>query len=49
MKNLFLLAFVLISATTFAQDDPEWGTMKNNTLTMKEIAPVWPGCSGSEF
>ncbi|GEQ85471.1 hypothetical protein ULMS_09790 [Patiriisocius marinistellae] len=48
MKNLFLLAFVLISASTFAQDDPAWGTVQNNTLTMKEIAPVWPGCSGSE-
>lgn len=25
----------------------EWGTVKGNTLTMKEIAPIWPGCQSS--
>ncbi len=29
----------------FAQG--EWGDLKKNKLTMKEIPPVWPGCSGS--
>jgi len=24
----------------------EWGTVDKNTVTMKEIAPVWPGCEG---
>lgn len=41
MKKLLLLIFVLAFAPTQAQ---EWGNVKKNVLTMKEIAPVWPGC-----
>ena len=28
----------------FSQE--EWGDVNKNTVTMKEIAPVWPGCEG---
>ncbi|MBT0607585.1 energy transducer TonB [Aequorivita echinoideorum] len=41
MKKLFIIACILISATTFAQ---EWGTVDKNTVTLKEIGPIWPGC-----
>ncbi len=39
-KLLFALVFV-ISTAGMAQ---EWGTVNKNKVTMKEIAPVWPGC-----
>jgi protein TonB len=45
MKNILLIFALIVSTTTFAQE--EWGDMKGNKLTMNEIAPVWPGCSGS--
>ncbi len=41
MKNLLLVAFFIFSTTLFAQ---EWGSVNKNTVTMKEIAPIWPGC-----
>lgn len=46
MKKLFILSLILLSTTTvFSQ---EWGSVNKNELTMKEIAPIWPGCeSGS--
>ncbi|EDM43558.1 TonB [unidentified eubacterium SCB49] len=46
MKNILLLFALVLSTATFAQE--EWGDMKGNTLTMVEIAPVWPGCTGSK-
>ena len=45
MKKLLLLLFIFSVSNSFAQDN--WGEMKNNKLTMKEIPPVWPGCIGS--
>ena len=45
MKKLLLLLFIFTASATFAQG--EWGDLKKNKLTMKEIPPVWPGCSGS--
>ena len=45
MKKLLLLLFIFSVSNSFAQDN--WGEMKNNKLTTKEIPPVWPGCSGS--
>lgn len=46
MKKLFILSLILFSTTTvFSQ---EWGSVNKNEVTMKEIAPIWPGCeSGS--
>ena len=45
MKKLLLLLFIFSLGNSFAQDN--WGEMKKNKLTMKEIPPVWPGCRGS--
>ena len=45
MKKLLLLLFIFTASAAFAQG--EWGDLKKNKLTMKEIPPVWPGCSGS--
>ncbi len=45
MKKLLLLLALVAFAPTQAQ---EWGTVKKNVLTMKEIAPVWPGCEGKQ-
>lgn len=42
MKNLLIVFCILFSTTIFAQE--EWGNVVNNEVTMKEIAPVWPGC-----
>lgn len=43
MKKLLILAMILISSTSvFSQE--EWGNVKENTLTLKEVAPIWPGC-----
>jgi len=39
--TIFILCF-LASFSLFAQE--EWGDVNKNTVTMKEIAPVWPGC-----
>jgi protein TonB len=43
-KTIFILS-LLISTTLFAQE--EWGDVEKNVLTMKELAPIWPGCSGN--
>ena len=32
------------SAAGFSQ---EWGTVNKNNVTMKEIAPTWPGCESN--
>ncbi|RMA57614.1 energy transducer TonB [Ulvibacter antarcticus] len=42
MKNLFIIACLFVSTSFLAQS--EWGDVNKNKLTMKEIAPVWPGC-----
>ena len=42
-KTLFILS-LLISTSLVAQD---WGTVDKNKVTLKEIAPVWPGCQSS--
>ncbi|MGB7843121.1 MAG: energy transducer TonB [Salinimicrobium sp.] len=45
MRN-FLFVFLLCSVSIgFAQ---EGVGVKGNSLSTKEIAPVWPGCSGSQ-
>tara|TARA_R110002124_G_scaffold287364_1_gene474009 strand:+ start:42686 stop:43117 length:432 start_codon:yes stop_codon:yes gene_type:complete len=43
-KTIFILS-LLISTTLFAQE--EWGNVNKNVVTMKEIAPVWPGCESN--
>jgi len=45
MKNSLIILCLLLSATVFAQQ--EWGDVKNNELTLKEIAPVWTGCESA--
>ena len=45
MRKLILLLFICIGGATYAQEN--WGDLKKNNLTIKEIPPVWPGCSGS--
>ncbi|SRX73440.1 energy transducer TonB [Aequorivita antarctica] len=42
MKNLFIAICILFSTTILAQE--EWGNVVANEVTMKEIAPIWPGC-----
>tara|TARA_R100000935_G_scaffold5448_2_gene12535 strand:+ start:527 stop:940 length:414 start_codon:yes stop_codon:yes gene_type:complete len=43
-KLLFIAGFFIIATTTQAQ---EGVTVKGNTITVKEIGPVWPGCEES--
>ena len=45
MKNI-LFILTLLMATTFFAQEREWGDLQKNELTIKEIAPVWPGCEG---
>jgi len=45
MKNVFLVLCLLLSTLTFAQR--EWGGVDKNTVTLKEIAPIWPGCESN--
>ena len=45
MRKLVLFLFICSAGATFAQEN--WGDLKKNKLTIKEIPPVWPGCSGS--
>jgi protein TonB len=42
MKKTLLFLSLFISLSLSAQQ--EWGDVEKNTLTMKEIGPVWPGC-----
>lgn len=42
MKKLFLLLALIITFGVSAQE--KWGNVDKNKVTMKEIAPVWPGC-----
>lgn len=45
MKKFLVVFLLLIGGTTFAQTGVK---AEGNTLTTREIAPVWPGCEGSE-
>ncbi len=45
MKKILVAFLLLVGGTTFAQTGVK---TEGNTLTTKEIAPVWPGCEGSE-
>lgn len=45
MKKLLLLLFIVSTSLVYAQEN--WGDLKKNKLTLKEIPPLWPGCSGS--
>jgi len=44
MKKLLLIVILLIPTIGFSQE--EWGSINKTTVTLKEIAPVWPGCEG---
>ena len=41
MKKIFFLLFISLPLVSFSQ---EWGTVNRNNVTMKEVAPTWPGC-----
>lgn len=41
MKKLFLMLFLFTGAAAFAQDGVNFS---KNTVTTKEVPPVWPGC-----
>lgn len=41
MKYLFFIFFLSFSILGFSQ---EWGGVDKNKVTLKEVAPTWPGC-----
>lgn len=41
MKKL-ILALILFSTLTVSSQ--EWGSVDKNKVTLKETAPIWPGC-----
>lgn len=45
MKNLFLFFLLFVGGASFAQEGVK---VEGNTVTTREIAPVWPGCEGTE-
>jgi len=45
MKKILIIAFLAFFGNTYAQ---EGITVSGNSLSIREIPPVWPGCSGSE-
>ena len=45
MKRFLIIVVMLSAFTGFAQEDVE---VKGNTVTMKESAPVWPGCENKK-
>lgn len=45
MKRILVIFLLLVGGTTFAQTGVK---AEGNTLTTRDIAPVWPGCEGSE-
>ena len=47
MKNLLFIAALFIF--TFSSQAQEGVSVKGNTITMKEVGPVWPGCEKSEL
>ena len=42
MKISLITLCLLISVTLSAQE--EWGSLNKNELTLKQRAPIWPGC-----
>ncbi|MGB3774638.1 MAG: energy transducer TonB [Leeuwenhoekiella sp.] len=44
MKKFLILLAITFSASAFAQDGV---SVKGSTMTVRDIAPVWPGCEGS--
>lgn len=42
MKNVLFIIALFVSFGVSAQE--KWGDVEKNKVTMKEIAPVWPGC-----
>ncbi len=45
MKKIVIALCLFVSTMAFSQ---EWGSVNRNTVTMKEIAPVWPGCDSKK-
>lgn len=45
MKQLLLVFFLCLGGAGFAQEGVK---VEGNTLTTRQIAPVWPGCEGTE-
>ncbi|MDC8003338.1 energy transducer TonB [Aureisphaera galaxeae] len=45
MKKLLFIACLFVSTIGVSQ---EWGSVNRNTVTMKEVAPVWPGCESKK-
>lgn len=45
MKKLLLVLFLFSAGTVFAQKGV---SVSKNTVTTREIPPVWPGCEDSE-
>ncbi|MBZ9629231.1 energy transducer TonB [Salegentibacter sp. LM13S] len=45
MKKLMFCFFLFTGTFAFAQDDVD---VKGNTVTVREKAPVWPGCESSD-
>lgn len=45
MKKLVVVICLMFGMNALAQDGV---AVEGNSVTMKEIAPVWPGCEGSE-
>ncbi len=45
-KFIFIAAIFIFTANTQAQ---EGVTVKGNTITIKEIGPIWPGCETSDI
>jgi protein TonB len=45
MKKALIILCLFASTSIFAQK--EWGDVNKNTVTMKEIAPIWPGCESN--
>ena len=43
MKYIIVVLTILVSTSLFSQER-EWGDLQKNKLTLKEIAPIWPGC-----
>jgi len=45
MKYLMIIFCLFMAANGTAQ---EWGTVKGNKATFREVAPIWPGCEGDD-
>ena len=43
MRYFLLLTILLFSSSSLLSQE-EWGSVDKNKLTVKEIAPIWPGC-----